>query len=86
MTCKQNQQPVEFCQFADEAAKKAVRDTFAILGVDIDNPVQVAEFQDDLRFGRKIRRRFEQGIGSAFLVVLGMIGAAFIAGLSYGQH
>ena len=84
--CNQNPLSIERCQFADNAAKKAVKDTFAILGVDIDDPKQVAGFQDDLRFGGKIRRKFEQGILPTFLIVLGLIGAAFVAGLTYGHR
>ncbi|SDE20641.1 hypothetical protein [Desulfuromonas thiophila] len=73
------------CPQAVEAAEKAVAKTFAILGVDIHDPAQVAEFQDDLRFGRKVRRSFERGLFPAFLTIIGLIGAAFIAGLRFGK-
>jgi hypothetical protein len=35
-----------------EIADRAVRKTFAILGVNIDNPESVEEFRQDLRFGK----------------------------------
>jgi hypothetical protein len=39
-----------------EAADRAVKKVFAILGVDIDRPESVEEFREDLRFGKKLRK------------------------------
>lgn len=39
-----------------EAADRAVKKVFAILGVDIDKPESVEEFRQDLRFGKKLRK------------------------------
>jgi hypothetical protein len=39
-----------------EAADRAVKKVFAILGVDIDKPESVEEFREDLRFGKKLRK------------------------------
>jgi hypothetical protein len=39
-----------------EIADRAVRKTFAILGVNIDNPESVEEFRQDLRFGKKAEK------------------------------
>lgn len=49
------------CQHADDAAEKAVKKTFAILGVDIDRPEQVRDFQESLRFGDKLRKASDKG-------------------------
>ena len=38
-----------------EAADRAVKKVFAILGVDVDKPESVEEFREDLRFGWKIK-------------------------------
>lgn len=46
---------------ARNAADKAVQSVFAILGVDIDDPRQVEEFRQDLRFGGKLRRAADKG-------------------------
>jgi hypothetical protein len=39
-----------------DAADRAVKKVFAILGVDIDKPESIEEFREDLRFGRKLRK------------------------------
>ena len=52
------------CSFAEESAErsaeKAVKHTFAILGVDIDDPEQVQEFQNNLQFSAGIRKAVKQ--------------------------
>jgi hypothetical protein len=67
---------------AEEAADKAVRETFLLLGVDVSNPESVSEFRDDLRFGRTLRKRSEQGIDAffkiVFLTIAGSIVTAFV--------
>ena len=64
-----------------EAADRAVKKVFAILGVDIDRPESVEEFREDLRFGKKMRKAADHG----FLAVVGLIvvalGAALWAGI-----
>jgi hypothetical protein len=64
-----------------EAADRAVKKVFAILGVDIDKPESVEEFRADLRFGKKMRRAADHG----FFAIVGMIvlglGAALWAGI-----
>ena len=60
---------------AREAAKTAVHNVFAILGVDVDDPRQVEEFRQDLRFGGKLRRAADRGfimsvgVGLSIIVV-----------------
>jgi hypothetical protein len=39
-----------------DIADRAVRKTFAILGVNVDNPESVEEFRQDLRFGKQLRK------------------------------
>lgn len=57
---------------SEEASDMAVRKVFAILGVDIEEPEQVASFQDDLRFGRRLRKAADKG----FLAFAGVGGVA----------
>jgi hypothetical protein len=56
-----------------DAADRAVKKVFAILGVDIDKPESVEEFREDLRFGKKMRKAADHG----FLAMIGL----FVVGL-----
>jgi len=49
------------CESADRAASAAVKKTFAILGVNIDEPCEVRDFQESLRFGDKLRKAADKG-------------------------
>jgi hypothetical protein len=74
MDCQDNPN----CQ---EAADRAVKKVFAILGVDVDRPESVENFREDLRFGRKLRKAADHG----FLAFVGLVvvatGAALWAGI-----
>ena len=59
----------------------AVRKVFAILGVDVDKPESVAEFQEDLRFGKKLRRIADHSLFALFGLVAVGVGAALWAGV-----
>jgi len=48
-----------------QAAKAAVKEVFFILGVDVNDPKSVGEFQADLRFSSNLRRATNKGIMSA---------------------
>jgi hypothetical protein len=64
-----------------EAADRAVKKVFAILGVDVDKPESVEEFRADLRFGKRMRKAADHG----FLAIVGLVvvglGAALWAGI-----
>lgn len=45
----------------EQAVERAVKKTFAILGVDINDPESVEEFRQDLRFGKRMRRMADHG-------------------------
>lgn len=62
----------ETCQ---EAADRAVKKVFAILGVDIDKPESVEEFREDLRFGKRMRKAADHGT----LVLFGAIAVGLAA-------
>jgi len=64
------EQPPGRCPYTEDAANKAVKKCFAIMGVDIDKPESVAEFQEDLRFGKKIRKAADYGLMVFVAVVL----------------
>lgn len=77
------------CPHADESADRAVRKVFAILGVDVDKPESVAEFQEDLRFGRRLRRAADHGILAIvglFVVGLGAVVWAGVVSKVQGGH
>ncbi|QII84165.1 hypothetical protein G3T20_05285 [Bordetella hinzii] len=67
---------------AEEAADKAVRKVFAILGVDIDNPAQIEEFREDLRFSKMLRELARKGMfaaaGALGLLLIGAMGMGLI--------
>ena len=54
---------------SEDAADRAVKKVFAILGVDIHKPESVEEFREDLRFGRKLRKLADHGT----LVIVGLL-------------
>lgn len=76
------QEPHRYCTdgTCQEAADRAVKKVFAILGVDVDKPESVEEFRSDLRFGKKLRRAADHGI----LVMMGVIVAAVMAAVWAG--
>lgn len=66
-----------------EIADRAVRKTFAILGVDIDKPESVEEFRQDLRFGKKLRKLADHGALAFFAAVaVAIVGAIWIGIIS----
>lgn len=64
-----------------EAADRAVKKVFAILGVDIDKPESVEEFREDLRFGRRMRRIADHSMLALFGVIAAALAAAVWAGI-----
>jgi len=69
--------PVNACtkpeEAAERAADKAVRRTFAILGVNIDNPESVAAFNEDLRFNKTLRKLANKGLFTALGTVVALM-------------
>lgn len=64
----------QMCPYTRKAADQAVKQVFAILGVDVDKPESVEEFREDLRFGKRMRKAADHG----WLVLIGLI----VVGLS----
>lgn len=64
-----------------EAADRAVKKVFAMLGVNVDDPKSVAEFQEDLRFGSKMRRMADKGLMAFVVVAFSAIAAALWSGI-----
>lgn len=73
--------PSDKCQYSEESAKKAVRDVFAILGVDVNRPEQIREFQDSLRFGDRLRKTADKGMIAFLVSVMSLLGTALFLGL-----
>lgn len=69
------------CDFASDAAQEAVKSTFAILGVDVEDPQQVEEFRKSLRFGDSMRRAADKGWIAVIVCLAGMTVAALMSGL-----
>ena len=61
-----------------DAADLAVKKVFFLLGVDVENAESVKEFQEDLRFGSRLRKLANHGsIGIVGLLVLGLMTALY---------
>jgi len=82
-------------QAATAASKRAVKDTFYLLGVDLEDPAHVRSTRDTFlhmidRFeARKMRREtFRKGIVSGLItiVVTGLLGALGISAHSIHPH
>jgi len=67
-------------QYDAQIAKAAVKEVFAILGVDVDDPEKVEEFRKDLRFGGAMRRATDRGV----IKMVGVIFTALGFALCYG--
>lgn len=65
-----------------EIADRAVKKTFAILGVDIDKPESVEEFRQDLRFGKRLRKIADHGTLAFFGAVAVAVAAAIWIGIT----
>lgn len=61
-------------------SERAVRKVFAILGVNIDEPSEVENFREDLRFGRKVRKMADH----AALAAVGLLVVALAAAIWQG--
>ncbi len=73
--------PTQTTVIAEEAAEKAVRETFALLGVDVNNQESVDAFREDLRFSRGMRKRAEQGVDAFFKLLFASIAAAIVSAI-----
>ena len=71
----------EACPHAVDAAERAVKKVFAILGVDIAKPESVEEFREDLRFGKRMRKASDYGFLTLVSAFVGGIALALWAGV-----
>lgn len=71
-----------------EAANAAVKQVFAIMGVNVDEPKEVEEFRANLRFGASMRRAADRGLFVAVGVITTAMLAALWAGITskFGSH
>lgn len=65
-------------QYDAEIARAAVKEVFAILGVDVDDPEKVEEFRKDLRFGGDMRRMRDKGVLTIIGVFFTAVGVAVV--------
>ena len=65
-----------------EAADSSVAKTFAILGVDVNDPADVEEFRQDLRFSGRMRQAVDRGMIAATGAIFVAIAAALWAGIA----
>lgn len=71
--------PYQGCDKPTEAADKAVKKVFNILGVDVDDPKQVEQFREGLRFGESLHAMANKSMMTVVVVVsAALVGATFI--------
>lgn len=82
-----NDDPIR-CPLSEAAAKSAVKQVFAILGVDVDDPKDVEEFRKDLRFGQSMRRASDKGVLAVVSLVFVGLAVSIWTGvkISLGGH
>jgi len=73
--------PDGHCEHAEKAAEKAVKQVFAILGVNVDDAKQVEDFRVSLRFGDTMRRAADRGAMAVFLIFCTAAAVAWLAGV-----
>lgn len=59
---------------SDDTANKAVKIAFSHLGVDINNPTELQNFRDDLRFGGVFRQAVSRSFMAVIAAIFGGIG------------
>lgn len=64
---------------AEEAAERAVRDTFRLIGVDVDDHASVESFREDISFSRGMRKRAEQGVEVFFKLIMASVATAVVS-------
>jgi uncharacterized protein (DUF697 family) len=77
---------IKDCPHALRSAEIAVKRVFAIMGVDIDKPKDVQEFQQNLQFGATMRTAVDRGLLAVVVVVAGGVCAAVWAGIVAAVH
>lgn len=68
-------------RLAEDAAERAVKKTFAILGIDVNSPYEVEQFRRDLRFAGDLRKMAGKSIVAFILSFVGIIAAAIWANI-----
>lgn len=83
--CQSN---VPDCPAAHQAAREAVKQVFAILGVDVDKPDQVEDFRKDLRFGQSMRRASDRGFLAVVVLICTAVAISTWTGIkiNFGGH
>ena len=66
-------------RLAEDAAERAVKKTFAILGIDINAPSEVEQFRRDLRFAGDMRRMAGKSFVTFVVALISAITAAIWA-------
>ena len=66
--------PGTVCPEAKRAADRAVKKIFFIMGVDVDNPISVSEYQAEIRFNHNLSRLASKGvIGATLTIITGLV-------------
>jgi hypothetical protein len=66
--------------YVKQAADNAVKQVFAILGVDVDKPAEVEDFRANLRFGAGVRKAADRGVITVLGIMFTALGYAAWSG------
>ena len=75
--------PYSDCQEPRMAARHAVQEVFAIMGVDIYNPKEVANFQDSLRFGGAMLKLANKSMAAMVTTIAVLLVGSMVVGIAY---
>lgn len=78
--CEQPTRMPGGCLYADQAAEQAVRQVFAILGVNVTDPAAVEKFRRGLRAGQFLQDALDKGV----IIGVGIITAGLLGALWFG--
>jgi hypothetical protein len=71
------------CPHAQESAREAVKLTFSILGVNVDEPKEVEEFRRDLRFAGDLRKDIHDSKKLALKILLTAVLTAILGYMGF---
>ena len=74
--------PYQGCDKPNEAADKAVKKVFSILGVDVDDAKDVEHFREGLRFGESLHKMANKSMMTIVVVVSAALVTATFIGLA----
>lgn len=74
--------PYSGCTKPDEAAHKAVKQVFGIMGINVDEPREIERFREGLRFGESLHKMANKSVMTAVVMITSALVIATFIGLA----